>query len=81
MLYYSKIEGLKMLENYSDLISRLGYSIAEFVTTYFQTRYTFFVTQINDPTSPARICLGFGIVVIILIQLVGRIYEYITKSN
>ncbi len=68
------------MEKYSDLILRLSYSITEFVTAYFQTQYKFFIAQISNPRSPANICLGIGILLLILTELGSRIYDYINRK-
>lgn len=68
------------MRDYSHFISNLGYSITEFLTTYFQTQWNFFITQITDSTSPGRISLSLGIIVLLLVHLGGQIYKYINRD-
>lgn len=66
--------------DYLDFISNLGYSISKCLTSYVHIQYDFFIAQITNPKSPGRISIGFGILVLILIQLGGQIYKYINRK-
>ena len=66
--------------NFQDFISRLSHSIAEFPTAYCQAQYTYIITHTTNPWSPGNICLGLTILIVILIHLSSRIYNYIHRK-